>query len=94
MWSEPYLETCCRSALHRLALVGPIGRSAESKDLPCLARLAEMGMAGMRPDGRYEITAAGVHEHARLAALGSGQRRSQEPARAGEHGEDTGAVSG
>ncbi len=94
MWSEPYLETCCRSALHRLALVGPVGRSTESKDAACLARLAEMGMAGMRPDGRYEITGAGVEEHARLAALGSGQRRRCEPAIAGEHRHDARPVRG
>ncbi len=94
MWSEPYLETCCRSALHRLALVGPVGRSAESKDLACLARLAEMGMAGMRPDGRFEITGAGEKEHARLAALGSGQRRRREPAVAGAHRQDARTVRG
>ena len=64
MWSEPYLETCCRSALHRLVLSGRIGRPPSLKDGPCLARLAAMGLAYVRSDGRYGITAAGVSRHA------------------------------
>jgi hypothetical protein len=64
MWNEPYLETCCRSALHRLALCGGLGRPAGLKDGPCLARLAEMGLARSRHDGRYEITPAGRARHA------------------------------
>jgi hypothetical protein len=65
MWQEPYLETCCRSALHRLALTGAIGRPGAEKDAGCLARLAAMGFARHRPDGRYEITEAGADRHAR-----------------------------
>ena len=64
MWNEPYLETCCRSALHRLTLVGPPGRPDGLKDGPCLQRLAGMGLARQREDGRYEITEAGVGRHA------------------------------
>lgn len=64
MWNEPYLETCCRSALHRLTLVGPPGRPDGLKDGPCLHRLAGMGLARRRPDGRYEITAEGIERHA------------------------------
>lgn len=64
MWNEPYLETCCRSALHRLTLVGPHGRPDGLKDGPCLARLSGMGLARQRGDGRFEITDAGVARHA------------------------------
>ena len=65
VWNEPYLETCCRSALHRLALCGRAGRPAGLKDGPCLARLAGMSCARERDDGRYEITEAGTVRHAR-----------------------------
>jgi hypothetical protein len=44
MWNDPYLETCCRAALHRLVLSGEQGRPMGLKDGPCLARLAEMGL--------------------------------------------------
>jgi hypothetical protein len=64
MWNEPYLETCCRSALHRLTLVATHGRPPGLKDGPCLARLTEMGLAGTRADGRFEITDAGRARHA------------------------------
>ena len=63
MWDEPYLETCCRSALHRLMLAGPHGRPGGLKDEPCLLRLAEMGLACERADGRFEATAAGRSRH-------------------------------
>ncbi len=63
MWDEPYLETCCRSALHRLTLAGGSGRPPDPKDLPCLQRLDAMGMAVCR-DGRYRITEAGRQRHA------------------------------
>lgn len=65
MWNEPYLETCCRSALHRLTLVGPPGRPDGLKDGPCLARLGLMGLARLREDGRWEITGTGRARHAR-----------------------------
>ncbi len=64
MWNEPYLETCCRSALHRLTLVGGLGRPAGLKDGPCLERLQGMGFARLRSDGRFEITASGTDRHA------------------------------
>ena len=64
IWAEPYLETCCRSALHRLVLVEPHGRPPELKDQPCLERLAGMGLATRRDDGRYAITAEGRARHA------------------------------
>jgi hypothetical protein len=64
MWDEPYLETCCRSALHRLVLCGATGRPGEQKDGPCLRRLAGMGLARERPDRRFEITEAGRARHA------------------------------
>lgn len=64
MWNEPYLETCCRSALHRLTLVGPHGRPDGLKDGPCLLRLSAMGLVQRRADGRFEITAPGRERHA------------------------------
>ena len=64
VWNEPYLETCCRSALHRLVLSGAIGRPLEMKDGQCLARLAEMGLAEIRLDGRYGATGPGRRRHA------------------------------
>jgi hypothetical protein len=63
MWHEPYLETCCRSALHRLILAGSIGRPAELADGACLRRLAGLGFARQRDDGRFDITAAGLARH-------------------------------
>jgi hypothetical protein len=64
MWTEPYLETCCRSALHRLILCGDIGRPPGLKDGPCLERLTGMGLAQPKPDGRYQATPAGHARHA------------------------------
>jgi hypothetical protein len=64
VWNEPYLEACCRSALHRLTLSGAIGRPPGLKDGPCLARLAGMNCARERRDGRYEITEVGRFRHA------------------------------
>jgi hypothetical protein len=63
MWNEPYLETCCRSTLHRLVLCGAIGRPPGLKDGPCLLRLRGMGLARERADRRFEITAAGIARH-------------------------------
>ncbi len=64
MWNQPYLETCCRSALHRLSLARGAGRPAGLADGPCLQRLAEGGFARTRADGRFELTEAGVRRHA------------------------------
>ncbi len=64
MWDEPYLETCCRSALHRLTLVGAIGRPGGLADEPCLHRLQAMDLAERRGDGRFAITAPGEARHA------------------------------
>ena len=63
MWDQPYLETCCRAALHRLMLAGQIGRPPALKDGPCLQRLTVDGFAHQRSDGRYEPTQAGVSRH-------------------------------
>ena len=65
MWNQPYLETCCRAALHRLTLCGDAGRPPELKDGPCLRRLSGLGLARARADGRYEITDTGTARHAR-----------------------------
>jgi hypothetical protein len=65
MWNERYLETCCRSALHRLVLSGAAGRPVGLKDGPCLARLAAMGLTEQRGDGRYSITREGSLRHER-----------------------------
>ncbi len=64
MWNEPYLETCCRAALHRLVLSADEGRPPDLKDGPCLERLTGMGLAAERPDGRYTLTEAGAARHA------------------------------
>ncbi len=64
MWNEPYLETCCRSALHRLLLVGHTGRPSGLKDGACLARLCNLGFARERADSRFEVTDAGLARHA------------------------------
>ena len=71
MWDEPYLESCCRSALHRLILAGQSGRPAEPKDRPCLERLRGMGLAELRPDGSTAITPSGQARHA--SEIGSGR---------------------
>ncbi len=63
MFDHPYLETCCRSGLHRLLLCGPVGRPPGLKDGPCLTRLAELGLAAWRTDGRFEISAEGRARH-------------------------------
>jgi hypothetical protein len=65
MWNEPYLESCCRSALHRLSLAGAAGRPGGLKDGPCLTRLAGMALVRPRADGRFELTEAGDARHAR-----------------------------
>lgn len=63
MWDEPYLETCCRSTLHRLLLCEDAGRPEGLRDQPCLERLERMGFARRRNDGRFEITPAGLNRH-------------------------------
>jgi hypothetical protein len=63
MWSDPYLETCCRSALHRLTLAGAPGRPPGLADAPCLDRLAGKGLAQAGPDGRFRATEAGLARH-------------------------------
>ncbi|MBE7209802.1 MAG: hypothetical protein INR65_02190 [Gluconacetobacter diazotrophicus] len=66
MWNEPYLETCCRSALHRLRLCGDAGRPdahrAELKDARCLDRLEQLGFA-THEGAQYRITQAGLARH-------------------------------
>lgn len=64
MWDEPYLETCCRAALHRLALVGGAGRPAGLADQPCLLRLQGMGFCAEGTDSRFRITPVGEQRHA------------------------------
>ncbi|ATU73732.1 hypothetical protein CFR78_01900 [Komagataeibacter rhaeticus] len=64
MWNEPYLESCCRSALHRLKLSGQAGRPAGVGDAPCLHRLEGMGLASSSGDDqRYTITTQGHARH-------------------------------
>jgi len=68
MWDEPYLETCCRSALHRLVLCGTSGRPPVAeltvvKDGPCFVRLAGLGLAAEEADGRWRATVAGRARH-------------------------------
>ena len=73
VWTAPYLETCCRSALHRLLLCAEIGRPDGLKDGPCLARLAGEGLAYRRADGRYALSEAGRARHAREIGRAPGE---------------------
>ena len=63
MYDEPYLETCCRAALHRLTLVSDGGRPSGLADQPCLERLAEMDWAILGDDARYRLTRSGSLRH-------------------------------
>lgn len=74
MWRQPYLETCCRSALHRLLLAGSAGRPEGVQDGGCLTRLAGMNLAALGSDGRFRITADGRARH-RNEIAGSGHSR-------------------
>lgn len=62
-WNQPYLETCCRAALHRLHLSADDGRPDTMKDGPCLRRLAGMGLAVQRADARFVATPQGAARH-------------------------------
>ncbi|HEX4365540.1 MAG TPA: hypothetical protein VH023_01860 [Rhodopila sp.] len=64
VWDQPYLETCCRAALHRLYLCGPAGRPSGLMDDPCQRRLAAMGLCRHGANGGFVITEAGQHRHA------------------------------
>ncbi len=64
VWNEPYLETCCRAALHRLYLAGQTGRPGNQMDGPCLRRLSGMGLASGRPEGWFTLAPDGVRRHA------------------------------
>lgn len=67
VWDEPYLETCCRSALHRLCLAGAAGRPAGLPDDPCLNRMLRMGLVSSRSEEkRFFATDEGVAQHTRL----------------------------
>jgi hypothetical protein len=63
VWDQPYLETCCRSALHRLQLSGRAGRPSDLMDGSCLARIASMGLCDQGVDGRFTINAEGGRRH-------------------------------
>ncbi|GAB6854219.1 hypothetical protein JCM15831A_12430 [Asaia astilbis] len=63
MWDEPYLETCCRSTLHRALLCEGIGRPQNLRDQPCLERLSAMGFVKLGADGRFHITPSGLSRH-------------------------------
>ena len=64
MWNEPYLETCCRAALHRLFLTHGGTRPAGLPDEACLRRLCTMGFAEEVTPGRFGMTGAGAARHA------------------------------
>jgi hypothetical protein len=64
MWSQTYLETCCRSALHRLRLAGDFGRPDGLKDGPCLHRMVGLELTCQREDGRFVLTEKGQTRHA------------------------------
>jgi len=64
VWNQPYLETCCRAALHRLHLCGQAGRPAGQMDEPCQHRLVAMGLCRVGRGGRFTISQAGQQRHA------------------------------
>ncbi len=64
VWDQPYLETCCRAALHRLHLCGSAGRPPGLMDDPCQRRLGAMGLCQITTDGRFIITPVGRQRHA------------------------------
>jgi hypothetical protein len=64
VWNQPYLETCCRAALHRLYLSAPAGRPAGQMDEPCQLRLEGMGLCQFGGNGRFTINQAGQRRHA------------------------------
>jgi len=64
-WDQPYLETCCRSALHRLFLAGDAGRPDASLDSGCLRRLVTLGCAHEQPRLGFVITEIGLARHRR-----------------------------
>jgi hypothetical protein len=66
-WTAPYLETCCRSALHRLILCGDAARPEGLKDDGCLRRLESLGLCMAVPGG-FAATPAGRARHAREIA--------------------------
>lgn len=74
--NNAYLETCCRSALHRLYLTKEVGRPAAEpakaempnfrqalKDRPCLDRLVKHGFARQKENGRFVMTEEGKKRH-------------------------------
>ncbi len=63
MWTEPYLETCCRAALHRLFLSADKGRPAGMSDEPCLQRLSGMALCRRVAGSRYVLTESGAARH-------------------------------
>jgi hypothetical protein len=64
VWNQPYLETCCRAALHRLYLAADDGRPGDRMDAPCLIRLSGMGLSEQCCDGRFVLTPDGARRHA------------------------------
>jgi len=78
VWDQPYLETCCRSALHRLHLCGSAGRPPGLMDDPCQRRLATMGLCDWQADGRFTITPAGRRRHATEVLKQSGGAATKE----------------
>lgn len=75
-YNEPYLESCCRSALHRLCLSGALGRPAGLRDDPCLKRMGGMGFVNQSPQGRFFVTDEGTARHAQeVLKQGNAPRR-------------------
>ncbi|WP_376095417.1 hypothetical protein ACE7GA_03020 [Roseomonas sp. CCTCC AB2023176] len=64
MWNEPYLETCCRAALHRLFLTAGGTRPAGLPDEACLRRMAGMGWVCESAPDRFSLTSEGAARHA------------------------------
>jgi hypothetical protein len=76
VWDEPYLETCCRAALHRLHLAGPAGRPGDQMDGPCLRRLAGKGLVTELNGGRFVMSPDGTARHAAEVMKHPGLRKA------------------
>ena len=64
VWNDPYLETCCRAALHRAFLCGEAGRPDGLSDDACQRRLTAMDLCERLPNGRFRLTKNGRRRHA------------------------------
>ena len=63
---QTYLETCCRSALHRLWLSRQFRTPRREQGWPVPAAAGRLGLAAARGDARYEMTSVGINWHCQV----------------------------